>query len=69
MTDSSIIRAPAVSAADPIRTAIVGTGYIAEFHARSIREAAGVSDLSWARRDPGDITMARLNDATATVIR
>lgn len=42
MTDSSIVRVPAGTATDPIRTAIVGTGYIAEFHARSIREAAGV---------------------------
>ncbi|MEH2496234.1 putative dehydrogenase/nucleoside-diphosphate-sugar epimerase [Bradyrhizobium sp. AZCC 1678] len=42
MTDSSINRRAAISAAAPIRTAIVGTGYIAEFHARSIREVAGV---------------------------
>jgi predicted dehydrogenase/nucleoside-diphosphate-sugar epimerase len=42
MTDNSITRRAAISAAAPIRTAIVGTGYIAEFHARSIREARGV---------------------------
>ncbi|MBT1515625.1 Gfo/Idh/MocA family oxidoreductase [Bradyrhizobium sp. SRL28] len=42
MTDNSMNRRAAISAAAPIRTAIVGTGYIAEFHARSIREAAGV---------------------------
>src|SRR5437773_1479485 len=42
MTDSPITREPTVSTTDPIRTAIVGTGYIAEFHARSIREVSGV---------------------------
>ena len=42
MTDNSTSREPAVSAAGPIRTAIVGTGYIAEVHARAIREVAGV---------------------------
>src|SRR5688572_21289025 len=42
MTDNSINRRAAISAAASIRTAIVGTGYIAEFHAGSIREAKGV---------------------------
>ncbi len=42
MTDSSTDRRAAISAASAIRTAIVGTGYIAEFHARAIREAKGV---------------------------
>jgi len=42
MTDNSINRRAAISAAASIRTAIVGTGYIAEFHARAIREARGV---------------------------
>ena len=42
MTDSSTDRRAAISAAAAIRTAIVGTGYIAEFHARAIREAKGV---------------------------
>src|SRR6187551_1696855 len=36
-TAKSISRAP-----HRIRTAIVGTGYIADFHARAIREAEGV---------------------------
>jgi predicted dehydrogenase/nucleoside-diphosphate-sugar epimerase len=42
MTDNSINRRVAISAAASLRTAIVGTGYIAEFHARAIREAKGV---------------------------
>lgn len=41
MTSNSINR-PAISATAPIRAALVGTGYIAEFHARAIREAGGV---------------------------
>ncbi|SDJ63962.1 MULTISPECIES: Gfo/Idh/MocA family oxidoreductase [Bradyrhizobium] len=40
MTDNLVNRGPAISG--PIRTAIVGTGYIAEFHARAIREVADV---------------------------
>ena len=42
MTSNSIDRRPAISVTAPIRAALVGTGYIAEFHARAIREAKGV---------------------------
>lgn len=53
MTDSSIDRRAAISAA-ATRTAIVGTGYIAEFHAHAIHEANGVElaatcDANFAR--------------------
>jgi nucleoside-diphosphate-sugar epimerase/predicted dehydrogenase len=37
-----ILNAPSVVTGTPIRAAIVGTGYIAEFHARGIRNADGV---------------------------
>lgn len=42
MTRRSADARTATSAAASTRTAIVGTGYIAEFHARAIREAEGV---------------------------
>jgi predicted dehydrogenase/nucleoside-diphosphate-sugar epimerase len=40
MTDKSVVRGVVVK--DPVRAAIVGAGYIAEFHARAIREVANV---------------------------
>ncbi|MCG2673205.1 NAD-dependent epimerase/dehydratase family protein [Bradyrhizobium sp. GCM10023182] len=56
MSSNSANGRSAISATVPIRTAIVGTGYIAEFHARAIRETAGVElaascDANFARNE------------------
>src|ERR1700674_5135000 len=42
MSDTANSTKTPPSATRPIRTGIVGTGYIAEFHARAIREIEGV---------------------------
>ena len=40
------LRATSISSKRPIRVGIVGTGYIADFHARAIRAARGVELVS-----------------------